>query len=402
MVQNETENALSDCGCGYTAPRTGSQGRFQWPVVFLTTLLLADSATGAGTTRLPAAPDPVADHLAAGRAYLERGEYAKAVLEFEQVLSFDNLPPDLREQAEIYDRAARNYTAGQRLSGFGYAETGGGYYHENSTESTDASGGDPARDTFWIGRAGGGLSYIAANDITLDGNLDYRYRRYDDSDRRDDSDLRWRGVVNRTLPNGSQAIGVRGRASYRGSDGYRHDYGLFVNQAFNLNADNRLALEAEIRARNYPSGSESDRDRNIGELSLGWTRALLDGHASVTLTANGGHEWATNDRPDGDKTFYGANIDFSMDLNEHVGFFLFAWWEHNAFDEDRAVLDENHETLTLYTRSDDLYELSGGLTWEFAHGWSLRPEVVYLRDDSNTVWGNYSSTEVWTTVRKSF
>jgi len=116
----------------------------------------------------------------------------------------------------------------------------------------------------------------------------------------------------------------------------------------------------------------------------------------------GGHEWATNDRPDGDKSFYGANIAFSMDLNERVGFFLFGWWEHNAFDEDRAVLDENHETLTLYTRSDDLYELSGGLTWEFARGWSLRPEVVYLRDDSNTVWGNYSSTEVWTTVRKSF
>ena len=65
------------------------------------------------------------------------------MLEFEQVLSFDNLPPDLHEQAEIYARAARDYKAGRRLSAFGYAETGGGYYRENVTRSTNAAGGDP-------------------------------------------------------------------------------------------------------------------------------------------------------------------------------------------------------------------------------------------------------------------
>jgi hypothetical protein len=50
-----------------------------------------------------------ASHLALVRGYLERGEYARAVQECEQVLSFDNLPPDLRQQAEIYAEAARNY-----------------------------------------------------------------------------------------------------------------------------------------------------------------------------------------------------------------------------------------------------------------------------------------------------
>ena len=87
--------------------------------------------------------DPIATHLELGQAYLAKGEYARAVLEFEQVLRFDNLPPDLHEQAEIYARAARDYQAGRRLSGFGYAETGGGYYRENVTRSTNAAGGEP-------------------------------------------------------------------------------------------------------------------------------------------------------------------------------------------------------------------------------------------------------------------
>jgi len=365
-------------------------------------LLLGGSAQGTEATTTGLDTDPVAAHLARGQAYLEQGEYAKAVLEFEQALTFDNLPPDLRQQAEIYARAARDYQQGKRLSGFGYAETGGGYYRENVTRSTNAAGGDPARDWFWKARLGGGLGYILSDDLTVDGSLDYRFRYYDDIDRRDDSDLRWRGVLTRALRSGSQAIGVRGRASYRGADGYRQDYGLFVNQAFNLDPDNRIALEAELRTRQYPRGRERERSRDIGQVWLSWTRALLDGRASLTLTALGGREWATNDRPDRGQDFYGATFDFSMDLTEDLGFFLFGLYEHNAFDEDRAVLDDNLETLALYTRSDDLYEVEGGLTWTFAPGWSLRPQVLWLRDESNTLWGNYSATELWMMVRRAF
>lgn len=345
---------------------------------------------------------PIATHFELGQAYLAKGEYARAVLEFEQVLRFENLPPDLHEQAEIYARAARDYQAGRRLSGFGYAETGGGYYRENVTRSTNAAGGNPARDWFWAARAGGGLSYIPNEDVSVDGTLDYRFRYYDDPERRDDSDLRWNGRVTQSLPNGSQAIGVRGRASYRGHPGYRHDYGIFVNRAFDLDEDNRIRLEAELRTRQYPSDLPG-RSRDIGEVWASWTRSLLDGRASLTLTLNGGQEWATDDRPDGDSTFFGVGFDYGMDFNDQLGMFLFGLWQHDAYDEDRFILDETDVVpVVAYTRSDDIYELGGGLTYAVAPGWSLRPEVLYLRDESNSLWGNYSSTEIWMMVRKSF
>jgi hypothetical protein len=246
------------------------------------------------------------------------------------------------------------------------------------------------------------LSYIPKKDISVDGTLDYRFRYYDDPERRDDSDLRWNGRVTQSLPNGSQAIGVRGRASYRGHPGYRHDYGIFVNRAFDLNEDNRIRLEAELRTRQYPSDLPG-RSRDIGEVWASWTRSFLDGRASLTLTLNGGQEWATDDRPDGDSSFFGVGFDIGMDVNDRLGMFLFGLWQHDAYDDDRYLLDETEVVpVGTYTRSDDIYELGGGLTYAFAPGWSLRPEVLYLRDESNSLWGNYSSTEVWVNVRKSF
>ena len=343
--------------------------------------------------------DPLAAHLERGQAYLEQGQYARAVLELEQVLRFDNLPPGLREQAEIYARAAKDYQEGRRLSAFGYAETGGGYYRENRTRTTNELGGDPARDWFWKARIGGGLSYLASDAITIDATLDYRFRYYDDTERRDDQDLRWNAAVVQSLASGSQSIGVRGRASYRGADGYRQDYGLYAHRAFVLDPDNEILVEAEIRSREYPRGRERNRSRDIAQAWLGWTRALMDGKAALTLTVNGGREWATHDREGGDRTIYGAQIDWGMDINERLSGFLFAFWEHNGYHDDVGKGAELDRTLRPEL---DIYELGGGLTYAFAPGWSLRPEILYIRDEGNTQFSDYSSTEIWLTVRKSF
>ncbi|MEA3640652.1 MAG: tetratricopeptide repeat protein [Lamprobacter sp.] len=359
------------------------------------------AARPASNPSLAEEADPIDNHFTRGQALLDQGEYAKAVLEFEQVLRYDNLPPDQREQAEIYARAAQDYQQGRRLSVFGYTETGAGFYRENHTRTTNALGGDPARDGFWNARIGGGLGYIATDAVSVDASLDYQYRYYDDTDRRDDSDLRWNARLTQSLDAGSQSIGVRGRASYRGGDGYRQDYGLFVNRAFILDPDNEILLEGEIRAREYPRGGERNRSRDIAQAWLGWTRALMDGRASATLTLTGGREWATHGRAGGDQTIYGAQIDWGIDINERLSAFLFGLWEHNGTHED--IPYENTFGDPGRLRPDlDIYELGGGLTYAFAPDWSIRPEVLYIRDEGDAEFSDYSSTEIWINVRKSF
>src|ERR1700704_968876 len=76
---------------------------------------------------LAAEPNYLGVRLEMGQAYLALGDYARAKLEFETVLRFDNLPPSLREQAQIYSKAADASLAGKRTIGYGYAEIGYGY-----------------------------------------------------------------------------------------------------------------------------------------------------------------------------------------------------------------------------------------------------------------------------------
>ncbi|MGO4394489.1 tetratricopeptide repeat protein [Variovorax sp. M-6] len=349
------------------------------------------------------APDTVAAHLELGRAYYVLGQYAEAKIEFETVLRFDNLPQDLLSQVEIYNQAAKQALDEKRaLTGFGYAETGVGRYRVNSTRGTDALGGGDRRDTFYNARVGGGLNYALQNGYAIDGSLDYRFRYYDNPDSRDDSDLRWRLAGSRSFGESNLAVGVRGRTSYRGDGDYRNDAGLFTDYRYRIDPDNQLTLGAEYRRRRYPEGRLRDRSRTSADASAGWVRSLLDGSGSLTVTAHGGQHFAT-DRPDGNSSFYGATVALDFTVNNKLGWGTFAWWERDAYNADRVHFHPDAlDNSVVLRRKDNLYEVGAYLVWEFAPSWTLRPELLWIRDQSNSVGFNYSSTEFWLNVRKGF
>lgn len=349
------------------------------------------------------APDTVAAHLELGRAYFVLGQYAEAKIEFETVLRFDNLPQDLLSQVEIYNQAAHQALDEKRaLTGFGYAETGVGRYRVNSTRGTDALGGGDRRDTFYNARVGGGLNYALQNGYAIDGSLDYRFRYYDNPDSRDDSDLRWRLAGSRSFGESNLAVGVRGRTSYRGDGDYRNDAGLFTDYRYRIDPDNQLTLGAEYRRRRYPEGRLRDRNRTSADASAGWVHSLLDGSGSLTVTAHGGQHFAT-DRPDGNSSFYGATAALDFTINNKLGWGTFAWWERDAYNVDRVHFHpDTLDNSVVLRRKDNLYEVGAYLVWEFAPSWTLRPEILWIRDQSNSVGFNYSATEFWLNVRKGF
>ena len=367
-------------------------------------LLAASSLAGAvadDRSSVAAGDDTATRHLDRGLAYMEQGEYARALLEFEQVMKLELLSVDDREQAEAYAKAARRFKQGENLTFTSFAQTGLGYYRENTTDSTRAAGGDPARDPFVLARVNGGMTYLRDDDWALEGNLDYRFRYYDADGRRNDSDLRWTGSAQRSLEDGSVTVGTRGRVSYRGDGNYRNDFGLFVNRSYLLGSDNSIAIEADVRRRQYPS-SLDERNRTNAEMGVTWSRAEKDGRGSLSVTARLGYEWRRSSSPDGDATIYGASADWGTELSDSASVYLFAWYEHNGFHDSQVLFDETEAPVGTKTRADDLYELGGGLIYRLGHGWTLRPEILYIRDDSNDVWGNFSSTELWVAIRRTF
>ncbi|HET9042835.1 MAG TPA: tetratricopeptide repeat protein [Burkholderiales bacterium] len=348
-------------------------------------------------------PNDAAAHLALGRAYFALGRYAEAKIEFETVLRVDDLPPDLLTQVEIYDQLARqSLDEGRRLTSFGYAETGIGGYRVNSTRGTDAFGGGDRSDSFFNARVGGGLNYALDNGYALDANLDYRFRSFDNDDIRNDSDWRWRAAGSRAFGENNLAVGFRGRVSYRGGGQYRNDYSIFTNYRYRYDEDNQFTVGAELQRRRYPDGPLRERSRTTATATAGWVRSLFDGRGSFSLTGHGGYNYATS-RPDGDSAIYGATANLDYTFTDRLAGFMFAWWERDAFNTDAIHFhpDSLDEGVVL-RRKDNLYEFGGGLVWEFARGWTFRPEILYIRDESNSVGFNYSSTEYWLNVRKAF
>jgi tetratricopeptide (TPR) repeat protein len=340
------------------------------------------------------APDSVEAHLGLGRAYLALGDYAGAKIAFETVLRFDDLPADLQLQAEIYAQAALGYAEGRRALAAGYAIVGYGNYR------TGATGGGPQNDGFFAARVGGNLNYELSDSYALDGSLDYRFRDYDAEGRRNDSDLRWNGAVSRNVGEANWIVGLRGRVSYRGNSDYRNDFGVYGNYRYRLDADNQVAAGLEVRQRRYPTGPLRQRTRNIAELSGSWTHAMFDGKASFTLAGQAGREFNTQ-RADGDANFFGLSPSLGFSLTKNLGGFVFGWWQNDRYNIERLGAPGD-SLVGIGTRNDNLYEVGGGLTWQFLPTWSLNPEILYIRDQSNILAANYSSTEIWITLRKDF
>jgi len=347
-------------------------------------------------------PDSANAHLALGRAFHALGQHANARNQFEVAIHFENLPPDLLTQVQIYDEAARQaLEEGRRTTLFGYAATGIGRYRVNSTVGTNTFGGGDRRETFYNLRVGGGFSHAFGNDTSLDGTLDYRHREYD-AGSRDDRDLRWSFAASHGFNDSRVAGGLRGRVSYRGDGDYRNDVAGFVDYRHNLDVDSQLTAGLSVQRRRYPEGPLRSRSRTTTTGSVGWSHSFNDGAANFGITAHAGRNTATS-RPDGDSDVFGATANLDWTFSDTLDAFVFVWWERDDFSADdvRFHPDDRDEVAT-FSREDNLYEGGVGLVWAFADTWSLRPELLYIRDQSNVVALNYSSTEVWLNVRKDF
>lgn len=87
-------------------------------------------------------------------------------------------------------------------------------------------------------------------------------------------------------------------------------------------------------------------------------------------------------------------LTFQDSLTDRVGAFFLGGAQLGKYKDFNIAFGDR--------RKDVLYDLAAGIAWTFAQGWSLRPQLVYIENESNLAIFEYEKTDVSLNLRKDF
>jgi outer membrane protein len=342
-----------------------------------------------------------------GRAYLALGDYARAKLEFETVIRIPNLPPDIRQQAEAYGKLAEKYIQGKRTVAYGYMEYGYGY-DSNPLSATlrnpvSLSGGvllalPPASlassSNYNAVSLGGEVIHSLSGGFSVYAGGDARARFYNQLDTANYMNVDLRTGIAYGAGRHNARFGILGGRYYldhrtlRDSAGANVDYRFLANDATQLTAN-----IAAIRFK-YDNELLQVNDYDLYQGVLGVTRSIVGGRAIVGASLVGGYEAADPNRQDGDKRYGGARLLLQAAFTNRVGGFLSGGVTWNEYLRENALFGVQ--------RRDVLYDVTTGVTVGIKSGWSVRPQLAYIRNESNIDLYTFDRTDVSFNIRKDF
>jgi len=184
------------------------------------------------------------------------------------------------------------------------------------------AGGGPVNDGFFAARVGGNVNYELTDSYSLDGSLDYRFRNYDNDDRRNDSTSAGtaRSAAMSARATGSPDCAAASATAATATTATTSACMGTTGSAWTRTTRSRPAWRCA--QRRYPTGPLRERTRNIVELTGSWTHSLLDGKASFTLAGQAGREFNT-ERADGDANFFGLSPSLNFTVTDKLGGFVF-------------------------------------------------------------------------------
>jgi outer membrane protein len=343
-----------------------------------------------------------------GRAYLALGDYGRAKVEFEAVLSFQNLPLDLRQSVEQYAKAAEARSQEKRTTFNGYAELGVGR-DSNIGSTTDAAllnlpafglylpappSGLKTGDNYNTVGLGGEVNHQLNEQWNVFGGADYRGRNYQTYGDSSNGSLDLRGGFGYTT--GAQVIraGLTAGQFWQKGDLIRNSAGATVDWRTVLAGNSQLSAGLSVlRAMHVPQALTKE-DTQTTALNLAWLTSLGDGTTVLSVTLSGGVEEAFGGRDDGDKRYWGPRLFVQKTFNDSLGGYV----SLGATAATYALANP----LYLFAREETQLDVTLGLTWTVAKGVTIRPQLAYVKNNSNAELYSYDKTDLSLTVRFDF
>lgn len=373
----------------------------------------ADKASLALERVLAVNPNFVGARLDLARAYFALGDLERAKTEFEAVQT-QNPPPTAKTVIEQYlDAIDKKLNPGTSVTGYLEGTIG---YDTNVNTATAAgqvyipvfgasltldSTSLAARDNYLSLGGGVEISKPLKQGLSLFAGVDAKKRVnfFKDTYNTDSLD----GRVGLNSEQGANNFRLSAQAGTYAIDDRlnRHQSSLSGEWRHTLDPRNIISVFGQYGLLRYGHDktatdlSYNDVDQTVA--GLGWLRALDDyGHDIVFASVYGGEENTVGAtvRMDGDQRFLGVKLGGQKWLRDDLDAF-----GSIGFKEGRYLL---RNPLILDYRRDYQYDLSLGLNWKPAKNWVVRPQVSYLRNDSNSGLNDYDRTDASLTVRRDF
>lgn len=352
-------------------------------------------------------PDYVGVRADMGRAYYMMGDLARAKIEFESVLAFSNLPPDLRSAVDQYMAAIEQRSKQQATVVTGFFEVGVGS-DSNALSATSSSiinyangaqailGPESRKrgNSYFSYAAGAELNHAFADQpwsAYLGG--DYRARSHASLDTADNYTMDARAGVQHASGRSLVRGGVTFGRYWLDNAPTRDSYGATADWRFVIDDSDLLSVNGTATRLLYLAAAQRVNDYDLFAASLGWTHAIA-ATTSATLALSAGEENATGGRLDGDKSHWGLRGTLQHSFTDTLGAYVTAGYQPGRYKKINTDFD--------LVRRDELSDLTAGLVWSLQDRWSVSTTVSMSKNRSNMPINAYSRTDAAVVLRKDF
>lgn len=371
----------------------------------------ADKATIAFERVLAVDPNYAGARLDMGRAYFALGDYTRAKTEFDTVLS-QNPPAAARAVIDNYMVAIQKAESAKQTKATGYIEASVGrdsnvnFATSQNQIAVPALGNalftlSPANirlsDSYLGVNLGGEITHQVNNKFGLYAGADVRVRDNRHQDAFSSTSLDGRAGIALGESTDVVRLGLLGGKFELDGKTNRDTTGASVEWRHLINPANQLSTFGQFaRYRFEPTISVNDFDQTT--VGMNWAHIFHDGKGFLSTTLFSGKDDAPL-RADGDKSFVGLRFGGQVQLSEKVDLFASLGGQSGSYRLVNAAFSSPTESVK---RSDRQYDASIGINWRLAKDWTLRPQVSYLRNNSNIVIYEHNRTDVSITIRRDF
>ena len=367
-----------------------------------------DKATLAFERVLAVDPNFAGARLDMARAYYQLGDMPRAETEFETVMKQN--PPEAAKatiQKYLDAIAARNVVQKTHITG--YAEGSAG--HDSNVSSAPSQAQIPVpvfgnlifilnqanlqKSDYYTGVAAGGeITHLVNPNTTLYAGADFRQLNNTTQTQFDSTDLNGHAGVSYATGAETVRVGLM-KDQYTLANARLYDIsGVNGEWRHALNPSDQLSLFSQFSSFRFDASALQNQDFDQSIVGAGWMHVMPDGKSTLLGSLFTGYENDVGGRPDGNNNLIGLRIGGQVVLNEQWDSFASLGLQRGRYDKQNVAF--------LTTRNDRQEDLSAGANWHFDKLWTVRPQVMLLRNNSNIAIYSYNRTVVSVALRRDF